>query len=206
VQHGEFCTILCGILWAPAAARGIAPLARKKKLPINFPPAPRHPIAKSPPPRGRRRNSGPGRVLLHPFDPSLLHPTYRCRRRHSRGAATVGAPPKAPNPSGGADTGNNFATAQALFISLRPTLRTSATTAQVAGKARPPAKRKVSVPKRPSPVAGANHPPSKKGKVPATRRVQQPPPPAPSSNHPVPPPPSTDPSSAHMVFDEMSNR
>jgi hypothetical protein len=66
----------------------------------------------------------------------------------------------------------------------------------------------VSASKRSSPAAGANHPTPKKGKVPTTRRVQQPPPLAPSSNHSAMPssPPSTDPSGAHMVFDEMPDR
>jgi hypothetical protein len=41
--------------------------------------------------------------------------------------------------------------------------------------------------------------------MPASRRVQQPPSVAPTSFHPTPLP-STDPSRAHMVFEEMPDR
>nr|XP_051211603.1 formin-like protein 13 [Lolium perenne] len=84
-------------------------------------------------------------------------------------AASILAPPHAPNPSGGADARNTAALA--LFVPPRPTLHTSATAAQAPDK-----------------------PPPKKGKATATRRVQ-PPPPALSMNHP-PLPPFADPSGA----------
>jgi hypothetical protein len=85
--------------------RGITPLAREQNLPRNFPPAPRRPTAKSPPPRGRRRNSGDERALRHPSDPSLLYSTYRRRRRRRRMCQTLavapmpGTPPPPPEPS-----------------------------------------------------------------------------------------------------------
>nr|XP_051196677.1 predicted GPI-anchored protein 58 [Lolium perenne] len=127
-------------------------------------------------------------------------------------AASIVAPPHVPNPSGGADAGNTAA--RAIFVLSRPTLHTSAVSAQAAaaqapGKARPLPNRKVPAAKRPSPVAGANKPPPKKGMASSTRRVKSTPP-APSMNHPPPSADpsaaSADPSGAHMVFDEVPER
>jgi hypothetical protein len=111
-------------------------------------------------------------------------------------AATVGAPPNAPNPSSGTDTDNTSAAAEPS--SSRRARRCT----QASLPRRSPARRDhgqeegIRAQKRPSPAAGANHPAPKKGKVSATRRMEQPPPPALSA----------DPSGAHMVFDEMPER
>jgi hypothetical protein len=85
------CPILGTKLWASAPARGIGRGNRKRPA-LKLPPAPRRPTTQSSPPCGRRRNSGDGRVLRHPTDPSLLHSPFRRRRILRRAAAQRGKP------------------------------------------------------------------------------------------------------------------